>query len=107
MKKLNPDTVRELAEQGLYDKEIADKLGCNINRVSQLRTQWGIPSGKEHATQMIREQVAVLLQQGHSHRKIAYDLGVSTLTVCKVRHAKRPLPIPITVPITAIPQIHL
>ncbi|GAG77792.1 unnamed protein product [marine sediment metagenome] len=76
----------ELYDQGLIDREIAEKLGVHFSTVNKHRTRLGLKAkGSNRA--FTDQQLIDLYEQGFSDREIAEKLGVSGALVG--RHRKR------------------
>lgn len=74
--------IRELYDQGWYDKKIAEKLGISKNRVICYRKRNKLPANKEPAkTRYDWEKGMELYRKGLNDVEIAKELGCSNQTV--------------------------
>lgn len=55
-KKLDKDKARELYDQGLSDRKIADALGVHKDTVAAWRKKEGLPSGKERGIAKVQKE---------------------------------------------------
>ena len=74
--------IRELYDQGWYDKKIAEKLGISKNRVICYRKRNKLPANKEPAkTRYDWEKGMELYRKGLNDVEIAKELNCSNQTV--------------------------
>lgn len=74
--------IRELYDQGYYDKKIAEKLGISKNRVICYRKRNKLPANKEPAkTRYDWEKGMELYRKGLNDVEIGIELGCSNQTV--------------------------
>lgn len=74
--------IRELYDQGCYDKKIAEKLGISKNRVICYRKRNKLPANKEPAkTRYDWEKGMELYRKGLNDVEIAKELNCSNQTV--------------------------
>ena len=74
--------IRELYDQGWYDKKIAEKLGISKNRVIHYRKRNKLPANKEPAkTRYDWEKGMELYRKGLNDVEIGMELGCSNQTV--------------------------
>lgn len=90
------DIARRLYEQGATDREIADRLGKDINRIGTIRRkQWRLPPNPgPHgpAVSIDYEQATALYRRGANDCEIAQALGCSVSAVYKWRNKHELLP---------------
>ena len=81
--------IRELYDQGWYDKKIAEKLGISKNRVICYRKRNKLPANREPAkTRYDWEKGMELYRKGLNDVEIGMELGCSTQTVWNWRQRK-------------------
>ena len=74
--------IRELYDQGWYDKKIAEKLGISKNRVIHYRKRNKLPANREPAkTRYDWEKGMELYRKGLNDVEIGIELGCSNQTV--------------------------
>lgn len=90
------DIARRLYDQGATDREIADRLGKDINRIGTIRRkQWNLPPNPgPHgpAVSIDYEQATALYRRGANDCEIAQALGCSVSAVYKWRNKYELLP---------------
>ena len=64
--KYPPDQMRQLWEQGLFDREIAEQLGCAERTVSTWRRREGLPSQRTRKKNDDIHQLAAGPEQGRA-----------------------------------------
>lgn len=90
------DIARRLYDQGATDREIADRLGKDINRIGTIRRkQWKLPPNPgTHgpAVSIDYERAEELYRRGANDSEIAQALGCSVSAVYKWRNKHELLP---------------
>ena len=80
-----PEEVAKMVEQGLYDKEIADRLNCSPTRILEVRVANNIPAGRNVASGKLKAKMGVLIANGKTIREISEALDVPVGTIARWR----------------------
>lgn len=85
IRKIEPETVRELAKQGFNDKEIAQQLGVVRTTVKKCRDGNNIVPGTKVASRLLRAEIGKMLANGMSNAEMVKQTGLSESTVSRYR----------------------
>lgn len=77
--------VQSLYNEGLTDKEIAEKLGCNKSKVWEWRTKRGLPSHSNRGKHDLNA-VEQLYRRGYSDTMISRELSIPAYVVTQWRN---------------------
>lgn len=84
--KYDIDGIRKMAENGMSDREIGEKIGLGSNGVWHIRKQNNIPAGIKPLTKADIDAIREMVAQGMNDREIGEKLGKSSRAICDYRH---------------------
>lgn len=87
--KIDPEKIRALHQQGMSDREIAERLNYSVTSVGKWRRKTGLPLNPVRDKSRVSHEAALkLYHMGFTDRQIANVLGVSKSAVVGWRHRK-------------------
>lgn len=82
---INVGELRQMATDGLYDKEIADKFGCCETTILNWRRRYRIPSGRKVGRKNDMAEAYKMFALYYPGTVIADQLGIAVETVSRYR----------------------
>ena len=85
---LKMEEVRALVNQGLIDKEIANRLGCCFSSVQKARKRFGLgcPFKEGFGRVIDRWDVLTLVRKGLTDMQVAKELQIHYNSVARIRN---------------------